>query len=1131
MAKGDGGLPDPIIRCVRIVTSGPIQPADLFEIFTRAAALRTPAMETQTMSHSARPRRSNLLVSLPLLLLLLPTAPAAWGAEARLLTLDDITALDGITALGGTDFDGGVGDYLLKSDRVEAVLLALGATPDFGIPFAPEVLPSRGVLIDVGTPGARNDQLNEIHQVLNISPTSLVLYGGAAEGLPDPIFSNDGDTASITVFGIALLEGVSSPSAPTLFAQTTYSVTDGEPWIRLETTITNGGPDPVPVFTIGDADILPQHGRLPFQPFPDRGARVPPLDVTAPFSALGVWPFVATPGNNGPEDTPDGLDGAVGEVCYAFLAPSVGEPLVGVASELVVLASSFFDLAAVGAGTPPLLGVGESMTHTRRLVVAEGNSVEACADVALPELFTPLFGFDARVPVIGRVVVDGAADRPLEDVHLFFDNTFPGAPDLSPLVTVVDDNNDGVPDGVLPAIAGAPWPMTHVEVDASGAFSARLQILVDPTVAATTWRGRLYAPNQEPLEIGPIVLDAAALLSGATLDLGEIVLPGKAELTVDVERVFPGGGRRAIPAKLAIYGRNGTPNPDFGSQYLGLGRFPGLSRADGDGGDPLTAGNTNFLSNTLNGSEALHFAFSPDGSFDLDLRPGDYTVYASRGLEYDIAVADFTVAAGEAAHLNLGLRRVVTTEGFVSLGAHIHSARSFDSSVSLADRVTTFAAAGVEYIVSTDHDMITDFAPVIDALGLGREISSVIGTELTGGLPVPSSVTGGIDVFPDSIGHWNAWPLTAVPGNRRNGSPQDEYIGAATAIDRLRGMDSLALLGATPDTAGIGEWLAAAQAGEAGTPGEMLPPDDEIVMLNHPRAGLAGLVVIGMFNNLANPGGDPNTGGFDPDLPLDAFPNSLLFLPSLYNKAVVGPAGTDTTALSFDAMEIINGPDTNNYLAVRRDWFSLLNQGIHKTGFAVSDSHRPVMENAGFGRTYVAYDPDAPGAFNGDHLTQNIRDLHAFGTTGPVIRFEIPSDFSTSKGFDRFFDGIGQTAVSTTDQITLRIRVEAAQWIPVEEVRIFKNGALVETLAVSEGRVLGGPSLRLQRNLKIDGGDADAWYVVEAGVRLDDNGDPVDPSLLETARRVEPGLVPIAFTNPIFVDRQGDGYTPPGLNR
>ena len=218
----------------------------------------------------------------------------------------------------------------------------------------------------------------------------------------------------------------------------------------------------------------------------------------------------------------------------------------------------------------------------------------------------------------------------------------------------------------------------------------------------------------------------------------------------------------------------------------------------------------------------------------------------------------------------------------------------------MSDRLVSFMAEGVDVLVSTDHSHVTDYGPLISSLGVSSEIATIIGEELTGGSPVPADATqGGIQAFPEGIGHWNAWPLQISPTNRRNGAPQNEFITPGTAIDRLRGMDSLALLGKTPDTASIEDWVTAIGIGEA-------TGDQEVVMLNHPRAGFAGLVVIGMFNGLNNPGGSP-PGGFDPDLPITSAPNNLLFTPSLYNEAVIGPGGTQTTALSFDALEVIGG--------------------------------------------------------------------------------------------------------------------------------------------------------------------------------------------------------------------------------
>ena len=54
--------------------------------------------------------------------------------------------------------------------------------------------------------------------------------------------------------------------------------------------------------------------------------------------------------------------------------------------------------------------------------------------------------------------------------------------------------------------------------------------------------------------------------------------------------------------------------------------------------------------------------------------------------------------------------------------------------------------------------------------------------------------------------------------------------------------------------------------------------------------------------------------------------------------------------------------------------------------------------------------------------------------------------------------------------------------------------------------------------------DRDSWIVVEAGDALDGELTP-DPF----ASQIVPGLVPFGFTNPIFVDLEGDGFDPPGV--
>jgi anti-anti-sigma regulatory factor len=716
-------------------------------------------------------------------------------------------------------------------------------------------------------------------------------------------------------------------------------------------------------------------------------------------------------------------------------------------------------------------------------------------------------GGDLRATFTGRIV-DGAGN-PVPDAHVFFDNTVPGAPSfVAGLVTLLDENQNGVPDGLVPALPGAPLPTTHVVSAPDGTFTVKLQpLLAVPSV----YTGRVQAPNRGTVSFAVPAVAPGTI--GVTTPLGDIALSNTGTLAFTVNDLGTGA---TSPAKITIVGADeGTASPDFGSQYLSVRNYSGLTV------DTVTEGNSDQLAETFVGTPALNFHVDADGVGTLDLAPGNYIAFASRGLEYTIDAVPFSIAAGNVSNVVLGIERVVDTSGFVSMDFHIHSTNSFDSSVPRTDRTLAFLASGVEVMVSTEHDYMSDYAPIIASLGVGDEITSIVGNELTGGIPVPAGPFQDGTAFPEGIGHWNAWPLSTISGNRRNGAPQDEFITPGTAIDRLRGMDSLALVGATPDTATVADWLPAIQAGQPGTVGALLPPDEEVVMLNHPRAGFAGTVVIGLFNGLGNPGGNPMVGGYDPNLPIEAPPNNLMLTPSLYSKALVGPAGTDTRAIDFDAIEVMNGSGVGAFLRVREDWCSLLDQGIHVTGTGVSDSHRLILENAGYARSFVASSTDAPALLDEDELTENVRAGQLTGTTGPFVRFSIEDDALVDVG-------LGGTAVATGERVTLKIRVEAAPWIPVEEVRIYRNCELVETRAVQSSKVL-DKVLRFNRAIPLAGVDADSYFHVEAGIRLNEFGDPVSPGLLKTVQTIEPGVEPLAFTNPIFVDRDGLGYEAPGL--
>jgi len=338
------------------------------------------------------------LLSIVLVAFFLSLPFQALGLDARPLVAADLAEI------GGSDFNAGVGDLLLRNDKVWAVVLDIGATPDFGVPFTGEVLPSAGVIIDAGTVGDRNDELNEIHQVLNLSGDSVVIYAAVANA------GVVGSTASITVSGFALFPGgISTPSNPTIFVTTTYSVTDGNSWVDLDTTVTNGNPFPLPIFQVADGDITVSRSRIPFQPFPFRGSKNPPLDLSDPASAFGVFPFISTPGVLGPDDGSMNDDGSVKQdVSYTFVAPSLAEPLIGIASPSVIIAGNTFDLAAVASGSIPQLGPGASLNFTFREITVSytlSSKYERTSSSTCRERFRRLSYIVSRIPSMERTAL------------------------------------------------------------------------------------------------------------------------------------------------------------------------------------------------------------------------------------------------------------------------------------------------------------------------------------------------------------------------------------------------------------------------------------------------------------------------------------------------------------------------------------------------------------------------------------------------------------------------------------------------------------------------------------------------------------------------------------------------------
>ena len=540
--------------------------------------------------------------------------------------------------------------------------------------------------------------------------------------------------------------------------------------------------------------------------------------------------------------------------------------------------------------------------------------------------------------------------------------------------------------------------LAFVAPEADGSFALRLP----PAIHTLEIRGEGARKVTLPVEV-----------ANADLDLGVIEMPAAARVT------FPAD---LAPARVVFRGVGETPDPVFGDDMTGF---------------------------ASSGREILAHLASHDvslGGFGADpasvwIAPGQYRVYATRGPEFGLTETEFSVAAGEVHALDLAAPlRVVETPGWITADLHIHSAPSDDSTVPMRDRLASFLAEGGEVLVSTDHDHVSDFSPLIEELGLRDRIRSVVGLEVTGVVTTPN--------VPFSVGHHNVFPLPHRPTLHRAGALQSENVRLREIIGEARAL-----------------------------------PGKRLVQLNHARS-------------TASEGGAADEGGtffdhlsvgkrFDPSLAIDSENNRSL---------LEADGSTGIRDIDFDVMELLNSGSMERYYKLRADWFSLLRQGYPKTGTGNSDTHSLYRAPA-VPRNYVRMDDDTPRGFEEAKFVDSIGRGALWITTGPILDVHL-----------------GDAAAGDTvlgNEATLRVGVRAAPWVPVSELNIFVNGELTEQRSIDA-------PVDLEIPLRFE---SDSFVVVEV----------LGPAS-GTYRELLPEFQPMAVTNAIFVDADGDGaWSAPGL--
>jgi hypothetical protein len=203
-------------------------------------------------------------------------------------------------------------------------------------------------------------------------------------------------------------------------------------------------------------------------------------------------------------------------------------------------------------------------------------------------------------------------------------------------------------------------------------------------------------------------------------------------------------------------------------------------------------------------------------------------------------------------------------------------------------------------------------------------------------------------------------------------------------------------------------------------------------------------------------------------------------------------------SFNFDAIEVLNGTFYEVVPGTMQDWFSRLDRGHRVTGTGNSDSHRVFTLEAGYPRNYVRSATDIPGDMVEADFIQSILGQHVTVSGGPFITAAIDGK------------GPGETASAQHGQAMVDITVQAPSWILFDKVTVLQGGKEIASLDVTGAET----PVRFAKKVPMKV-TADTWVIVIA-----EGGQDLFP--------VYPGTHAYSFTNPIFIDADGNGvYDPP----
>lgn len=194
------------------------------------------------------------------------------------------------------------------------------------------------------------------------------------------------------------------------------------------------------------------------------------------------------------------------------------------------------------------------------------------------------------------------------------------------------------------------------------------------------------------------------------------------------------------------------------------------------------------------------------------------------------------------------------------------------------------------------------------------------------------------------------------------------------------------------------------------------------------------------------------------------------------------------------------------------NWLQLLNQGYRIPGVVNTDAHYN-FHGSGFLRIYLASPTDDPAKIETLDMVHAAEHGHMTMTSGPYLEVLLVPDEADSRAAT-----VGDDVALPGGKATLKVRVQCPNWFDIDRVQVFLNGRpdanLNFTRTTTPERFTGG-TIKFDQSLPLSL-MADTHIIVAAAAEKSTLGPVMGPDHAKD--------MPIAVSNPIFVDVDGNGF-------